>query len=395
MAGSLHFGSESSTDHILFFLSGVNFMLWAHSIADAACRSQLDNAHIIGREMWEFFEPFLASAFVFFRILSGCLYFYLATSLPETVEGESNDKPFAHFERTSLHSSMSEDEKNVLGLTRFMLRNQAVSKQSLTVCQGKNATTVYYSTKNYRNQEIYFASVIVIPFAVIPFVAYDSVSRHSKNMKNTQLKFIVEVVINITVTLVCLWLICCHFVLSWKKSKKCLKCTKRLNGTNCKECAASDCNNCQCSFVCKYCQDHCRCNLFEHKLKQFDVEITVFFVFTLMAAIFYIMAVSVESGGDRAADILGLFAVILQSLILFSTILVHKPLKLVQFNCRISFFLSIFFLWPYCLLLLWRLYLLTLRESILIVSFTRNHSLEHLHHCLLTFKFMLLFSHIV
>ncbi|XP_062501624.1 uncharacterized protein LOC134178751 [Corticium candelabrum] len=320
--------------------------MWGHSIGDTVCRYEIDNSAIVGYQIWEFFDPIFGSAVVFFRILSGCLYISLAVASSDAPEDHKAGKPYLRSGSVVSNSPINENDKaNIVGITEFMMSNRKVRKQTLTIFNepGAIVTNFYYSAQNDRfhrnNIRSYYGSVVAILFVVVPFVAYDALARHVGKEQESQLKYAVELVINILLIGLNGWFIISRGGCPSAECIKGLFCCKRkdLNETKSTtakhaECKIPDCTSSQKCGICKCCKVH-RCKglcRFFHIVQHTNVEIPVFLTFTFCSVAFYIALAVVEHGGDRATDITGIVAVILQSVFVFWTALVHNPLKLLR-----------------------------------------------------------------
>ena len=356
--------------------------MWGHSIADTVCRSEVDNAAIVGNQVWELFDPIFGSAIVFFRILSGCLYISLALlsilknhteddssrNVDERNGDEGNGDERNGDERNGDerngderngdegngderngderngdegNGDESSDEANFMGVAKFMYSNRnKVWKQTLTISNtpGANTITISYSardTRFYRNTvRSYYGTIVAVVFAVAPVVAYDTLARQVGKTQKSERKHFVELVLNgLLIFLSGLFIICrgrCC-ICEWKKELfDCLRNRQQIS-----RCCSSDheCHVCKC--------DVSEC------IKQFlrNIEIPVFFIFTIFSGIFYIALAGSEQGVDLATDIVGLFAVILQSVFVFWTALIPNPLNLLlrghTHHSWNSFFLSL------------------------------------------------------
>ena len=336
--------------------------MWTHNIADAVCRYEIDNSAIVGYQIWEFFDPILGSAAVFFRILSGCLYISFAVFSNDAPEDHKAGKPFLRSTSVDANSPIDDEVKeNTVGITEFMMSNRKVRKQTLTIFNepGATVTDFYYSAQNdrfYRNTiRSYYGSVLAFLLIVVPFVAYDALARHAGKKQESQKKYAVEIAINILLIGFNGWFII-NGLLNAECVKRLFRCIKpansdedsKSNNARRAECEKSGCSGFETCGICHSCKFHCKgVQRFLHTVEQTNVEIPVFFIFTIFSLVFYIALAVIEDGGDLAADIMGIFAVILQSVFVFWTALVHNPLKLLRlgnhhhsFN---SFLLSLLF----------------------------------------------------
>ncbi|XP_062501204.1 uncharacterized protein LOC134178354 [Corticium candelabrum] len=307
-----YFGSKKSKSYKYVFIciSGYNFVMWGHSIADAACRSDIDNAAIVGYQVWEFFDPVFGSAIVFFRILSGCLFISLAFHSNDSPEDENAEPQYDRF-HTPINRN---DEENIVGIIKFMTSNRNVRKQTLTIFNDPEATTtdLYFSaqTERFHRNTIrsYYGSVFVVLFAVVPFVTYDTLARHVGKPQDSKPKYAVELTINILLIVLNGWyIISC----GWCPKKK-------KNGDNTMKSNTAN-------YACNFCK-----NIKETWKKKFhfNAEFWIFLVFTVSAIIFNILLAKVEGGQDLATDITAIIAVILQSVFVFWTALVPSTLEL-------------------------------------------------------------------
>ena len=324
--------------------------MWGHSIGDAVCRKEIDNAAIVGYQIWDFFDPIFGSAVVFFRILSGCLYISLTVPSDHPPEDHNAGKPYLISTSENVNNHIDEnDKKNSIGVTEFMMSNRKVRKQTLTIFNepgtSGTVTNFYYSAQNdrfHRNTiRSYYGSVVAILFVVVPFVAYDALARHVGKKHEGQLKYVVELTINILLIGLNGWFIIFQGGFpNAESAKRLLGCTRKGQHTRRysaipAECEVSDCSISQKCSGCKCCELHCKgvqrfLHMAKHVVEHTNIEIPVFFVFSLFAVCFYIASAVVEHGGDRATDIIGIFSVILQSTFVFWTALVHNSLNLLR-----------------------------------------------------------------
>ena len=298
----------------LLFLFMTNGVMWVHGIGDGVCRSEVDNAAIIGQQLWSFLDPVFGSAVVFFRILSMCLYFSLAFSSSE----ERHDPGTGSIYYLRWSCIDCEEVKSLKTGNRRLLdsimdnNGQKVNvEQKMKLYHDHDFTYCYYSALDDRHQRnvvrSLYGALLGIPIVTTPFVAYDVLIRNAGKAQDSHKKFGVEIATNTSLIIILIVLIV-------------------------SACAASE--RCCCSKKC---------------LKQAvtNVEAWVFGIFTVTEVVFYGLLVGVQDGGDLAAHVLGLFTVVLHAVFIFFTNFSGHHLELfwrgVHMHTRISVCLSLLF----------------------------------------------------
>jgi hypothetical protein len=299
--------------------------------------------------MWSFFDPLFASSFIFFRILSACLYFSFAVaSSEERHDPQSGSLYYLKGSPNSVESPPSDGtanstagnvnpgsssvslEKGNKGLLDFMLKRDGnvdvqkrdvEHKMKIYHDHERGSTYCYFSVvsgqQQLNNTRRIYTRMLAIPFVTIPIVAYDVFVRdagieqeHSNSKKST-----VEMVVN-TAMIGFLGIL-----IGWRL----------VSGTYRSPC----CCRCDPIGCVKYCYNGCM-KVMRRTLC--NVEGVVFLAFSAGGIVFYITeAVLYEKAIEHknvtahenvtkqerpiilAADSLGSFAVLLHSIFIVST----------------------------------------------------------------------------
>jgi hypothetical protein len=293
---------------LFIFLAVNNFVLWGHSIADNVCRYEVDNGAIVGQQLWSFLDPLFGSTIVFFRILSGCLYISLAYySHHDRVDARSGNYYHKRSEPSNLEDqALKSTNRKMLEFMMSGDLSKASGEHKMKMYQDKSVTYWYYSKVDDNQQRKRMRSLVgavtAIPVVTILFVAYDALARHAGKEQETQLKYAVEVAANsvLIITIACVIVLFCYCYRTDREDPKCsLSCGRILSCVN------------QC-----------------WKDAIINVESIVFFIFTVTGVVFYGLLTGVEDEGDRAADILGILAIVVHAFFIFSTNFSENRLKL-------------------------------------------------------------------